>query len=65
MITKLYPSILSCNVFDLKDNLNIVVQKNCNIIHIDMFDGIFVNNIGFGLAIIENIIDKYNYINLL
>ena len=64
MITKLYPSILSCNVFDLKDNLNIVVQKNCNIIHIDMFDGIFVNNIGFGLAIIENIIDKYNYIKL-
>lgn len=58
---KIAPSILSCDFVNLKKEIDSVVDY-IDYLHIDVMDGMFVNNISFGIPIIKSI--KKNYPDL-
>lgn len=53
-MTKISPSILSCDFANLKDDIDTVIS-DIDYIHIDVMDGLFVNNISFGIPVIKSI----------
>lgn len=42
------PSIFGANILSLQDELRFLEEENTEILHVDLMDGTFVNNIAFG-----------------
>ena len=53
-MTKISPSILSCDFAKLKEDIDIIIDE-IDYLHIDVMDGVFVNNISFGIPVIKSI----------
>lgn len=51
---KISPSLLSANFANLKQDLE-KVESCCEMIHLDVMDGVFVPNISFGIPVIKSI----------
>ena len=45
---KISPSILSCDFAKLKEDIDTIIDE-IDYLHIDVMDGVFVNNISFGI----------------
>ena len=60
-MVELAPSILSCNFYDLKSDIEDTYGTDLKILHVDVMDGIFVPNISFGFKVIKDIRDKNDY----
>lgn len=58
-MAKISPSILSCDFSILKEDIDTVV-KDVEYLHIDVMDGLFVNNISFGIPVIKSIRPHYD-----
>lgn len=58
-MVKISPSILSCDFAKLKEDIDTVVN-NVEYLHIDVMDGVFVNNISFGIPVIKSIRNHYD-----
>ena len=58
-MSKLSPSLLSANFYNLKDDIEILEKNKIEYLHLDVMDGVFVNNISFGFPVI-NEIKKHN-----
>ena len=56
---KISPSILSCDFANLKEDIDKVIEY-VDYIHIDVMDGLFVNNISFGIPVIKSIRPHYS-----
>ncbi len=52
---KLAPSILASNLMHIEDEIRIFESMNVPYIHIDIMDGLFVNNFSFGTSAVKNI----------
>ena len=52
---ELSPSILSANFYDLKNDINLLIENKIKYLHLDVMDGVFVPNISFGMPIIKSI----------
>lgn len=46
-------SILSADLLDLKNEIGKVVESGSDMLHFDVMDGVFVNNISFGFPMLE------------
>lgn len=46
-------SILSADFLNLKEELDKVKDSGADMIHFDVMDGIFVNNISFGFPVLK------------
>ena len=46
-------SILSADFLNLKEELDKVKDSGADMIHFDVMDGIFVNNISFGVPVLK------------
>ncbi len=55
MSTIVSPSILSANFSNLGKDVEMLHKSDCEWIHIDVMDGVFVPNISFGLPVIKSI----------
>ena len=49
------PSILSANFAKMGEEIRSLQQSGADIVHCDVMDGVFVNNITFGIKMIEDI----------
>lgn len=49
------PSILSADLADLKNDIRRVEESGADRIHFDVMDGVFVNNISFGIPVLKSI----------
>ncbi|MCS3607375.1 ribulose-phosphate 3-epimerase [Erwinia rhapontici] len=47
-MAQILPSIFGANILSLQDELRFLEEENTEILHIDLMDGTFVNNIAFG-----------------
>ena len=52
---KVAPSILSADFSKLGDEVRLMEQSGADIIHCDVMDGVFVNNITFGMKMVEDL----------
>ena len=52
---KISPSILTSDFTRLGDTIGILNSSQCDYIHLDVMDGVFVPNISFGFPVIRNI----------
>lgn len=55
---KISPSILSCDFSNLELEVNKIKQANAHMLHIDVMDGHFVNNISLGTVVIKSLRKK-------
>lgn len=55
---KISPSILSCDFSNLELEINKIKKANANMVHIDVMDGHFVNNISLGPVVIDSLRKK-------
>lgn len=60
-MAKISPSILSCDFSILKEDIDTVVH-DVEYLHIDVMDGLFVNNISFGIPVIKSIRPHYDIV---
>lgn len=58
-MAKIAPSILSCDFSKLKEDIDTIID-DIDYLHIDVMDGVFVNNISFGIPVIKSIRPHYN-----
>ena len=49
------PSILSADFSKMGDEVRSLEQNGADVVHVDVMDGVFVNNITFGLKMVEDI----------
>ena len=54
-MVKIAPSILSANFAKMGEDVRSMEECGADIIHYDVMDGVFVNNITFGLKMLEDI----------
>lgn len=47
-MAQILPSIFGANILSLQDELRFLEDENTEILHVDLMDGTFVNNIAFG-----------------
>ena len=52
---KIAPSILSANFAKMGEEVRSLEQNGADIVHCDVMDGVFVNNITFGIKMVEDI----------
>ncbi len=55
---KVSPSVLSCDLSRLSDAVREVELAGADMVHLDVMDGMFVNNITFGIPVIKALRDK-------
>ena len=55
---RISPSILTSDFTRLGETLNMLNSSQCDYIHLDVMDGVFVPNISFGFPVIRNIARK-------
>lgn len=58
-MAKISPSILSCDFSVLKEDIDTIVSE-VDYLHIDVMDGLFVNNISFGIPVIKSLRPHYD-----
>lgn len=56
----IYPSILSADFSNLKEQIRVLEDNKIKVIHIDIMDGKFVPNISFGFPVLKCIRDLTN-----
>lgn len=49
------PSLLSCNLSRLEEEVNNLYEANADFAHVDVMDGHFVNNIAFGPSFVKSL----------
>lgn len=47
------PSLLSANFADLKGDMEWINRSECDLLHLDIMDGVFVPNISFGFPVLK------------
>ena len=52
---KIAPSLLSANFAKMGDEVRRLEQSGADIVHCDVMDGVFVNNITFGIKMVEDL----------
>jgi len=52
---KLVPSLLSADLWCLKDQLDVLKQYQVDTLHVDVMDGNFVPNISMGVPLVESL----------
>lgn len=57
------PSILSADFKNLKKEIDLISQSKAEFLHFDVMDGHFVDNISFGLPVLESIASSHRLIN--
>lgn len=53
MKVKISPSLLSANFINLEADIEMINKSECDWLHMDVMDGVFVPNISFGFPILE------------
>ena len=53
MKVKLSPSLLSANFINLEADIEMINKSECDWLHMDVMDGVFVPNISFGFPVLE------------
>ena len=56
-IIRVSPSILACDFKNLDKEMNKIIKAKADWVHLDVMDGVFVNNISFGTPIAKAIKD--------
>ena len=64
MSIKIYPSLLAADFTNLETEIIEVNNAGIDALHIDIMDGVFVNNIAIGFPIIDSILKKFPDIKL-
>lgn len=49
------PSLLSANFSDLKSDMEWLNRSECDFLHLDVMDGVFVPNISFGFPVLKHV----------
>lgn len=52
---KVSPSLLSANFANLTPDLEMINRSQCDYLHLDVMDGVFVPNISFGFPVIKDV----------
>ena len=55
MNSMLAPSLLSADFYNLENDINVLINNDIKYLHLDVMDGIFVNNISFGIPVIKKL----------
>lgn len=53
MVKYISPSVLSCDFANVQRDIEMLNSSNCDWLHIDIMDGVFVPNISFGFPVMQ------------
>lgn len=53
---KIAPSILTCDFSDIKNEIKKLTDRDCEVLHLDVMDGVFVPSITFGAKFIDDLV---------